>query len=230
MHRHGDKIGHRGNPVLHRLRPIALLILCLTIVPLAGCARKGPISVRFTRDIDETKLLELPKRDGSVVLVAGADFWTDRKRISKIPIARREKMFIIGPSAAGMAERMLGQMFVGVERVRHLDRVADPSQFDYVIRLIHTYFDDRTLFLPLFSNQRYRVDISATVTRIDGSVIGEAIGRGSESFWTVNLADANPFEGDQRLLDKAGKTLNAAVQESLFELMNDLEPLFDRER
>ena len=199
-------------------------------MPLAGCSRKGPVAVRFTRQVDEAKLEALPKRSGSTILVVGGDFWSDRKRVSRIPIARREKTFIIGPGAAEMAEKMLRRMFEDVERVRRLDRVEEPERFDFVIRLVQNSFDDRTLFLPLFSNQRYRVDLGAEVSRPDGSLVGGVAARGSESFWMMNLAAANPFESDERLLDRAGMTLNAAVQESLFELMDELERLFDAER
>jgi hypothetical protein len=199
-------------------------------MPLAGCSRKGPVAVRFTRQVDEAKLEALPKRSGSTILVVGGEFWTDRERVSRIPIARREKTFIIGPGAAEMAEKMLRRIFEDVERVRRLDQVEDPERFDFVIRLVQNSFDDRTLFLPFFSNQRYRVDLGAELSRPNGSRVGGVTARGSESFWLMNLAAANPFEGDERLLDRAGMTLNAAVQESLFGLMDKLERLFDAER
>ena len=186
--------------------------------------------MRFTRQVDEAELLSLPKQNGSIVLVVGGEFWTDRNRVRRIPIARREKTFIIGPGAAEMAEKMLRQMFSRVERVRHIDQVEDVEQFDFVIQLVHHGFDDRTLFLPFFSNQRYRVDLGADVWRPNGPILWNVTARGSESFWMMNLAAANPFEKDERLLDRAGTVLNAAVQESLFELMDELEPLFDSGR
>ena len=136
-------------------RFIAMGFLALLLAGV-GCARKGPVSVRFDQHVDETKLAELPRRSGSIVLVAGPDFWTDRKRVSQLPIVRREQTYIIGPGAAHMAETMLDRMFEAVERTRHLNRVEGPKDYAYVIRLIHTDFDDRTLFLPFFSNQRYR--------------------------------------------------------------------------
>jgi hypothetical protein len=215
---------------LNRPKRIALIIFCIILIPIAGCSRKGPVSVRFTRQVDEPELLSLPKQNGSIVLVVGGEFWTDRNKVGRIPIARREKTFIIGPGAAEMAEKMLRQMFSRVERVRRIDQVEDVEQFDFVIQLIHHGFDDRTLFLPFFSNQRYRVDLGAEVTRPNGSIVGEVTARGSESFWVMNLAAANPYENDERLLDRAGTVLNAAVQESLFELMDELEPLFDSGR
>ena len=100
------------------------------------------------------------------------------------------------------------------------------ERFDFVVRLVHESFDDRTLYLPLFSNQRYRVDLGAVVSRPNGADIGEATARGAESFWVLNLAAANPFEDDKRLLDRASRTLNEAVQESLFKLMDELAPFF----
>jgi hypothetical protein len=181
--------------------------------------------VRFTRQVDKAELEKLPRLSGSVVLLVDAAFWTDREKVRRIPVARREKTFIIGPGAAEMADKMLSRIFDEVVQVRHLDRVEDPERFDFVIRLVHESFDDRTLFLPLFSRQRYLVDLAAEVSRLDGSFVGKIDARGSESFWLMHLAAANPFEDDERLLAKASKTLNAAVQESLFRLMDELGSL-----
>ena len=44
-----------------------------------------------------------------------------------------------------------------------------------------------------------------------------------------NLMAANPYAKDERLLERAGRTLNTAIEESLFEIMNELGPLFDEE-
>ena len=133
--------------------------------------------------------------------------------------------FILGPGAAEMAGKLLARMFDEVVTVRRLELVEDPTKYDFVIRLVHGPFDDRTLLLPLFSNQRYRVDIGAEVYLLDESFLGKVNARGSESFWMMNLLAADLFKGDSRLLEKASVTLNGAVQESLFELMEELEPL-----
>ncbi len=124
-----------------------------------------------------------------------------------------------------MAGKMLSRMFDEVIDVRSLDQVENPERFDFVIQLVHESFDDRTFFLPLFSRHRYRVDLGAEISRLDGSSVGKVAARGSESFWLMNLAAANPLEDDERLLAKASKTLNAAVQESLFRLMGELGSL-----
>jgi hypothetical protein len=210
---------------VNRPRTIAVCAACVLVVLIGGCARKGPVSVRFTRQVDGPELDQLPRLGGSVVLLVDPAFWTDREKVSRIPIARREKTFIIGPGAAEMADKMLSRMFDEVIDVRSLDRVEDPQRFDFVIRLVHESFDDRTLFLPLFSHQRYLVDLAAEVSRLDGTSLGKVNAQGAESFWLMNLAAANPLEGDERLLDKASVTLNAAVQESLFGLMAELASL-----
>ena len=210
---------------MNRSRTIVVFAACVLVVLLGGCATKGPLSVRFTRQVDEAELEQLSRQGGSVVLLVDAEFWTDREKIRRIPVARRKKTLLIGPGAAEMAAKMLSRMFDEVISVRNLDRVEDPERFDFVIRLVHESFDDLTLFLPLFSRHRYRVDLGAEVSRLDGSFVGKVAARGSESFWLMNLAAANPLEGDERLLDKASKTLNAAVQESLFGMMDELGSL-----
>jgi len=210
---------------VNRSRTIAVCLACVFVVLLGGCSRKGPLAVRFTRQVDETQLAELPRLGGAAVLLVDAAFWSDREKIRKIPIARREKTFIIGPGAAEMAEKMLLRMFDDVIEECCLDQVADPERFDFVIRLVHESFDDRALVLPIFTRQKYRVDLAAEVSRLDGSYLGRVEARGEESFWLMNLAEANPYKGDERLLGKASKTLNAAVQESLFRLMDELASL-----
>lgn len=181
--------------------------------------------MRFTRQVDSAQLEQLPRLGGSVILLVDPEFWTDREKIRRIPVARREKTFIIGPGAAEMAEKMLARMFDEVTNVPLLARLDDPEHFDFVIRLVHESFDDRTIFMPLFSRQRYKAHLGAEVSRPDGSFVGKVDAEGSESFWLMNLAAANPLEGDERLLEKASKTLNAAVQESLFGLMDELASL-----
>ena len=213
---------------MNRSRRIAVLLACLLVVLVAGCSRKGPLSVRFTRQVDESGLQELPRLDGGVVLIVDADFWSDRQKISRIPVARREKTFIIGPGAAEMAERMLEVMFEEVVDACCLDQVPELERFDLVIRLVQESFDDRMLLLPFFSRQRYVVDLAAEVSRVDGGSLGKVEARGYESFWIMNLAAANPYQSDARLLGKASTTLNAAVQESLFGLMDELASLLAR--
>jgi len=181
--------------------------------------------VRFIRHVDKAGLDQLTKRGGDVVLLADAEFWTDRRISREIPIARREKTFIIGPGAAQMAGDMLARMFDEVVTVRRLELVPDLEYFDYVIRLVLDDFNDRTLSFPIFSNQRYLVELAAEVSRPDGSLVGRVDARGAESFWFRNLAAANPNRSDAPLLEKASRTLNAAVQESLFELMDEVEEL-----
>lgn len=203
----------------------AVGVACVLLALLSGCSRKGPVSVRFTRQVDEAGLSRLPSLDGSVLLIVDGAFWSDREKSRRIPIARREKTFIIGPGAAEMAERMLDRMFEVVVEECCLGQVPELERFDFVIRLVHESFDDRTLLLPFFSRQRYVVDLGAEVSLPDGTSLGNVDARGSESFWLMNLSAANPWKGDQRLLDKASNTLNAAVQESLFGLMDELEPL-----
>ena len=212
---------------MSRLRFIALIVICVVFASLAGCSRKGPVSVRFVRDVDKAGLAQLTKQGGDVVLLTDAAFWTDRIRTRAIPIARRSKTYIIGPGASQMAGDMLSRMFDEVEIVRRLDHVPNLGRYDFVIQLFLDEFDDRTLTVPLFSNLRYLVELGAEVSRPDGTVVGRVEGRGTESFWFRNLAAANPYRSDERLLEKASTTLNAAVQESLFELMEDLEELFD---
>lgn len=210
---------------MNRSATIAVCAACMLVVLLGGCSRKGPLSVRFTRQVDGEKLAQLPRLNGSALLIVDGVFWSDREKVRRIPIARREKTFIIGPGAAEMAEKMLLRMFDEVVEECCLDQVEDLARFDFVIRLIHESFDDRMLVLPLFSRQKFRVDLGAVVSRSDGSLLGELEARGEETFWLINLAEANPYEGDDRLLAKASKTLNAAVQESLFRLMDELDSL-----
>ena len=124
-----------------------------------------------------------------------------------------------------MAGTMLSHMFDDVISVRNLDRVEDPERFDFVIRLVHESFDDQNLFFPFFSRQRYRVGLGAEVSRPNGSLVGSVDGRGSESFWLMSLGEMSPIDADERLLDKASKTLNAAVQESLLGLLDELASL-----
>lgn len=181
--------------------------------------------MRFIRHVDKAGLDQLTKQGGDVVLLADAEFWTDRRISREIPIARREKTFIIGPGASQMAGDMLARMFDEVVTVRRLELVPDLEYFDYVIRLVLDDFSDRTLSFPIFSNQRYLVELAAEVSRPDGSLVGRVDARGAESFWFRNLAAANPNRNDAPLLEKASRTLNAAVQESLFELMDEVEEL-----
>ncbi len=209
---------------MNRSRTIVVCAACVLVVLFGSCARKGPLSVRFTRQVDTAELEQLPRQSGSVVLLVDAAFWTDQEKVRRIPVARREKSFFIGPGAAEMAGKMLSRMFDEVIDVRSLDQVENPERFDFVIQLVHESFDDRTFFLPLFSRHRYRVDLGAEISRLDGSSVGKVAARGSESFWLMNLAAAT-LEDDERLLAKASKTLNAAVQESLFRLMGELGSL-----
>ncbi len=211
-------------------RPCLLALLAIAVLG-TGCWAKGPLHVRFGREVDEEKLARLPRLGGTVVLLVDVEFWTDQQRVSRIPIARRDKSFIIGPGAAEMTGRMFERMFDDVVTARFLDRVPDPERFDYVIRLVHDDFDDRSLFLPLFTNQRYRVGIGAEVSRMDDTELGRVSGEGSDNFWIASIFPLNPLESDRPLLAKASRTLNAAVQESLFELMDELAelPAFTRE-
>ena len=224
----GDKITTKGGRIVNRTRRIAVCVACVLFMLVTGCSRKGPVSVRFTRQIDEASMARLPRLSGSVVLLVDREFWSDREKFRRIPIARREKTFIIGPGAAEMAEKMLVQMFDDVIEECCLDKVSELERYDLVIRLIHESFDDRTLFLPFFSRQRYLVDLAAEITRVDGSAVGKVEARGSESFWLMNLSAANPYKSDAGLLEKASNTLNAAVQESVFGLMDELELLLMR--
>jgi hypothetical protein len=205
--------------------PAIVACLACALILSGGCARKGPVSVRFGRQVDQAQLERLPRLGGSVVLLADAAFWTDQEKAGRIPVARGEKTFIIGPSAAEMANKMLSRMFDQVEQVRTLDAIEGPERFDFVISLTHEAFDDQTLLLPLYSRQRYRLDLGAEVYRLDETFVAKVEARGSESFWLMNLVAASPFEGNQRLLGKAAQTLNAAVQESLFGLMDELAGL-----
>ena len=210
---------------MNRSRTITACAACVLGILLGGCATKAPLAVRFNRQVDEAELTKLPRLGGSVVLLVDAAFWTGQEQRSRIPVARRAKSFIIGPGAAEMADRMLSRMFDEVIDVRSLDEVEDPQRFDLVIRLVHDSFDDQNLFFLLFSRQRYRIGLRAEVSRFNGSVVGRVHALGSESFWIMGLIEANPLEGDSRLLRKAGKTLNLAVQESLFALMEELASL-----
>jgi hypothetical protein len=187
------------------------------------------MAVRFGRQVDEAKLAQLPRRGGSVMLHVDAAFWTDRQRVSRIPIARREQSFIIGPGAAAMAGRMLGRMFDEVVDVRHIDRVEDRERFDYVIRLVHDSFDSRTLFLPLLTNRRFEVGIGAEISRGDGSPVSRVAGVGADSFWRFGPAPPDSlFQKDSRVLLGASRTLNVAVQASLFQLMDALDEAVSR--
>ena len=224
-----DKLGGLEDLILNRSRFVAVSIACALLVLLAGCSRKGPVDVRFIRHVDKAGLDKLTKRGGDVVLLSDAEFWTDRQRSRAIPIARREKTFIIGPGASQMAGDMLARMFDEVVTVRRLDLVPDMIYFDYVIRLVLDSFDNRTLSFPLFSNQRYLVELGAEISRADGSIIGRIDSSGAESFWFRNLEAANTYRSDANILEKASNTLNAAVQESLFEMMDELEAILDAE-
>jgi hypothetical protein len=204
---------------------ILVCAACLLGISLAGCTTRGPASVRFPRYVNQAELEQLPKLTGSIVLLADADFWTDKQGVSRIPIARRGKSMIIGPGATEMADKMLTQMFDDVVEVRALSQVMEPERYEFVIRLVHGPFDGGTFILPLVSRQRYRVEIGAEVSRRDGTFIDRVDAEGSESFWLVSLGEASPFEGDERLLKKASTTLNAALQETLFELMDELAEL-----
>lgn len=209
----------------HPLR-IALLTACVLGLLSAGCSTRGAMAVRFPRDIDEEKLAALPHLGGSVLLHVDAAFWTDQQRVNRIPIARRAQSFIIGPGAAAMAGRMLGRMFDEVVDVRHLDRVEDLERFDWVVHLVHDSFDSRTVFLPLLTNRRYEVGVSADVSRGDGARVGRVAGVGADSFWRAGLAPPDSrFEKDARVLPGASATLNRAVQDCLFQLVDALEDL-----
>lgn len=206
---------------------VGLCVALVLVFSAGGCARKGPLSVRFTRQIDEEKLKALPKREGRVIVLVDQAFWTDRSQVRKIPIVRREKNFIIGPGAAEMARRMLGQIFDEALEARTLNEIETIERFDYIIRLTHEGFDDRTLYLPLFSQHRYKLTLGANVSRLDGMKIGSVSARGSEWFLRFSLLPTDPRKHERPLLEKASRTLNAAVQESLFGMMDELEELFE---
>ena len=181
--------------------------------------------MRFIRHVDKARLDKLTKQGGDIVLLADVAFWTDRETKRAIPIARRAKTFIIGPGATQMAGEMLARMFDEVVTVRNLDRVPDLARFDYVVQLVLDSFDDRTFSLPLISNQRYRVELGAAITRADGSPVGRTSTRGAKSFWFMNLQAADTYSTNPAIVEKASNTLNAAVQESLFEMMDELESI-----
>ena len=121
-----------------------------------------------------------------------------------------------------MAEQMLSRMFDEVTRARYLDRVEDLQRYDFVIQLLHESFDDRNLYFLIGSRQSYRVGLGAAISRPDGPREAAVYGEGSESFWHMGLGEALPVEGKARLSTRAGQTLNKAVQESLFGLMERL--------
>lgn len=213
---------------MNRSRMIATCTACVLGIFLGGCWSRHPLSVRLDRYVDPVQLQELPRFDGSVILLADIEFWTDTQRVSRIPAARRSNTFILGPGAAEMAQAMLSQMFEDVTLVRNLDQVEDPKRFDYVIRLVHQTFNAKVFILPLISRQRYVVAFSAELSQRDGTRLAEVDAKGSEWFWTTTSGDRSPFEGetrDDRFLAKAQWTLNVAVQESLFRLMEELAEL-----
>ena len=184
-----------------------------------GCSSRAPMAVRFSRQVDPERIAELRRREGNVVLLADTEFWTDQQRVGRIPIARRAKTFIVGPSAAAMAHQILEQMFYRVEQARVLERVEDIERFDYVVRLTHDGFDSTTLFLPLMTYQRFSVAVGAELSRTDGTPLGRATGSSADSFLMLSTAPENPFEGEGRIREKSSVSLNAAVQDALFELM-----------
>ncbi len=198
------------------------VVVCLAVLLAGGCS-KAPLGVRFPRHVDEARLDALPRVGGSVLLLIDVAFWTSQEHMRRIPVARREKTFIIGPGAAQMAEQMLLRMFDEVERARRLDRVEDLDRFDHVIHLVHDSFDDLNIFLVLGSRQRYRVGLGAEVSRPDGTEEGSVHGVGKGAFWFLGLGE--PVEGDDRLARRAGETLNRAVQASLFQMMDQLVAL-----
>ncbi len=217
------------DPILYRPRLIALSLCSVLLMLLAGCSWRGPVEVRFGREVDKAGLEQLTKRSGDVVLLADTAFWTDQQTTSAIPIARREKTFIIGPGATQMVEEMLTHVFDEVVTARDLDFVPDLPRFDYVIKLALNGFDNRTISFPFFSNGRFLVELGAEVTRADGSFVGKLESSGAKSFWFWNL-EANNTDGIYSdILERASKTLNAAVQESLFGMMDGLEELLDAE-
>jgi hypothetical protein len=214
---------------LNRPRLIAVSVGCSLLMLLAGCSWRGPVKVRFERDVDKARLKDLTKQSGDVVLLADMAFWTDRETTRAIPIARRAKSFIIGPGATQMVEEMLNHIFDEVVTVRNLDLVPDLPRFDYVIKLVHDGFDNRTISFPFFSNSRVRVELGAEVTRADGSFVGRLESSGAKSFWFWNLEADNTDGIYSDILERASKTLNAAVQESLFGMMDELEDLLGAE-
>jgi hypothetical protein len=225
----GDKIASLGDPTLYRPRLIAVSIGCSVLMLLAGCSWRGPVDVRFGREVDKAGLEKLTKQSGDIVLLADITFWTDRDTKRAIPIVRRAKTFIIGPGATQMVEEMLKRIFDEVVTVRNLDLVPDLPRFDYVIKLVHDGFDSRTISFPFFSNGRVLVELGAEVTRADGSFVGRLKSRGAKSFWFWNLEADNTDGIYSDILERASKTLNAAVQESLFGMMDELEELLGAE-
>ena len=178
--------------------------------------------MRLPRDVDEVALKGLPRLGGSVVLLVDVAFWTHREEVGRVPLARREQTFIIGPGAAAMAEQMLSHMFDEVTRARHLDRVENLQRYDFVIHLLHESFDDRNRYFLIGSRQSYRVGLGAAISRPDGPREAAVHGEGSGSFWHLGLGEVRPVGGTDRLSARAGQTLNEAVQESLFALMDRL--------
>jgi hypothetical protein len=214
---------------LYRPRFVAVSIGCCLLMLLAGCSWRGPVAVRLSRDVDKASLEQLTKQGGDVVLLADSAFWTDRHTTRSIPIARRSKTFIIGPGATQMVGEMLGRIFDEVVTVRNLDLVPDLARFDYVIHLVLDDFDTRTINLPIFSNGRFFVELGADVTRADGAFVGRLKSSGSKSFWFGNLEADNTDGVYSDILERASKTFNAAVQESLFGMMEELEELLGTE-
>ena len=224
-----DIIESLWGPTLYRPRFVAVSIGCSLLMLLTGCSWRGPVNVRFSRDVDKAGLDQLTKQGGDVVLLADTAFWTDRHTTRAIPIARRAKTFIIGPGATQMVGEMLERIFDEVVTVRNLNLVPDLARFDYVIHLVLDDFDTRTINLPIFSNGRFFVELGAEVTRADGAFVGRLKSSGSKSFWFGNL-EANNTDGVYSdILERASKTFNAAVQESLFGMMEELEELLGTE-
>ena len=98
-----------------------------------------------------------------------------------------------------------------------------------MIKLALDDFDNRTINFPFRSNGRFVVELGAEVTRADGSFVGRLSSRGANSLWFWNLEADNTDGIYSDILDRASKTLNAAVQESLFGMMDELEELLGAE-
>jgi hypothetical protein len=233
--KYGDDVEGGREPVVNRSRMIAACTACVLGVILGGCWGQRPLSVRLDRFVDPVQLRKLPRFDGSMIILADVEFWTDTQRISGIPAARRGNTLILGPGAAEMTRIMLASMFDEVILVRSLDRVEQPKRFDYVIRLVHQSFKANVLILPLVSRQRYVVEFSAEISLLDGTRLAEIEAKGKEGFWTTTSGDRSPFEGDtrdDRFRAAAQPALNAAVQESLFRLVDELAdlPFLDGDR
>jgi len=65
------------------------------------------------------------------------------------------------------------------------------------------------------------------VARADDSFVGGLQSRGTKSFWFWNLEAANSDGIYSDIRESASNTLNAAVQESLFGMMDELVELLD---